>query len=446
MKKKTIIILSTVFGVLFLSAGFVSYRFVIAGEGFRNDLNNAYVHSIGDFTEHLTEMETALEKSKYVSTPTGQSSVAAILRDASNGAKGAMSYLPFSENNSELIEKSISTVGDFALYIDNKSAKGETLTEEDYAIFDTLYQHVSSIKSNFDSVRAELNSEDKAFHSVSNIINTGLNLPTAPSFDSEMSDLSNEISSLPVMIYDGPYSDHIEQRTPIFLEGKDEITEEKALEIAADFADVDEEDLRLKFVDEGALAAYQFEGENISIKVTKVGGEISYFKDSTAITDNNLTYEEALAKALDHLEEAGYENLKESYYVINDNMCTINFAPLQEDVIMYPDLIKVTVELGEGDMMEFTSTGYLMNHYEREELIPSIGEKNASMSISESLIIENIDIAIVPTAGEHEALCYEFACIDEETRTEVLVYINGETGFEEQIFIVTKSDSGVLVK
>ena len=40
-------------------------------------------------------------------------------------------------------------------------------------------------------------------------------------------------------------------------------------------------------------------------------------------------------------------------------------------------------------------------------------------------------------------LCYEFACTGKKEET-VLVYVNVETGLEEQILILMKDDLGVL--
>lgn len=445
MKKRTKLILLSI-SIIFV--GFIAwfgYRIVNTGESYRTTLSNTYTRSLSDFVEYLEDMESALEKSKYTATATGQSAIATILMESASGAKTAVSYLPFNENNSESIENSLSIIADFALYIETKLAKGESLDESDYENFDILYEHVTSIKTSFEEIRNNIEIGEISLGNIDSIINKSLFIPSLPSFDNNISELSTTLSSLPTMIYDGPFSDHIESEEATFLIEKDEINEQEALQIAAEFANVEPETLSLKYVDEGTLAAYQFEGDNITVKVTKKGGEISYFKKTGDITDNNLSYEEALEFALNHLSKVGYDSMKESYYVINDNLCTINFAPTQDDVIMYPDLIKVTVELGEGEMFEFSATGYLNNHYERDELIPTLDEATASESLSQNLTIKNINIAVVPTISLSEVLCYEFLCEDIETSQEVLVYINGETGMEEQIYIILESETGKLV-
>lgn len=395
--------------------------------------------------EYLEDMDSALEKSKYTATSTGQITIATVLQESATGAKTAISYLPFEDNNCEIIENYLSVVADYAFYIEYKIAKNEELTEEDYTNFEILQSYVTAIKSEFEEIEGQIENAEVSLGEIESVINKSFNLKGLDNFDSGISELATELSSLPTMIYDGPFSDHIVNSQAVFLANKDEITQDEALSIAAEFAKVSESELSLKYVDEGSLAAFQFEGEGITIKVTKFGGEISYYKKTETLTESNLSYEEALEMALQHLSEAGYDNMKESYYVINDNMCTINFAPLQDDVILYPDLIKVTVELGEGELFEFSATGYLSNHFERENLIPSIDEVTCSESVSSNLEIKSINIAITPTITANEALCYEFLCEDSETGTEVLVYINGETGLEEQIYIILESETGKLV-
>jgi len=54
-------------------------------------------------------------------------------------------------------------------------------------------------------------------------------------------------------------------------------------------------------------------------------------------------------------------------------------------------------------------------------------------------------VALVPSDSTAEKRCYEFTCISEEGR-EILIYINVMTLEEEQIFILLKTDGGVLAK
>ena len=70
--------------------------------------------------------------------------------------------------------------------------------------------------------------------------------------------------------------------------------------------------------------------------------------------------------------------------------------------------------------------------------------EEARQSVSPKLTIEKEGIAMIPTAGLNEVLCYEFQC-SSQSGDRVMVYINVETGLEEQILILLMTDGGILV-
>jgi spore germination protein len=45
--------------------------------------------------------------------------------------------------------------------------------------------------------------------------------------------------------------------------------------------------------------------------------------------------------------------------------------------------------------------------------------------------------------GKYERLCYELKCVDDYGQR-CLIYVNAETGIEEQILILIEGDDGVL--
>ena len=135
--------------------------------------------------------------------------------------------------------------------------------------------------------------------------------------------------------------------------------------------------------------------------------------------------------------------MKESYYVTANGICTINYAYQQDDVTYYSDLVKVGVALDTGEVVSFNATGYLMNHTKRDLPENRISVEEARQSVSPKLTIEKEGIAMIPTAGLNE-VCYEFQC-SSQSGDRVMVYINVETGLEEQILILLMTDGGILV-
>ena len=93
--------------------------------------------------------------------------------------------------------------------------------------------------------------------------------------------------------------------------------------------------------------------------------------------------------------------------------------------------------------MGFDAKGFLVNHYDRDIPEAEISQSRAKESVSPRLEIVSGRLALIPTDGLEEKLCYEFRCRAENGRN-VLVYINAQTAEEEQILILVESKSGTL--
>ena len=136
--------------------------------------------------------------------------------------------------------------------------------------------------------------------------------------------------------------------------------------------------------------------------------------------------------------------MKESYYMISDGICVVNYASLQDGILCYPDLIKVGVALDSGDIVRFQAEGYLMNHTGRK-LSASLSAADAQKKVSPNLTVQKSRLAVIPTPGLNEVLCWEFQC-QGKNGDRVLVYMNAKTGYEEEILILQSTDNGILVR
>lgn len=71
-----------------------------------------------------------------------------------------------------------------------------------------------------------------------------------------------------------------------------------------------------------------------------------------------------------------------------------------------------------------------------------VSKEEAKAKINKNLQIENERLAIIPTEFQTEIMCWEFkGRVDDR---EFLVYINVETGKEEDILVILNSDEGTL--
>lgn len=139
----------------------------------------------------------------------------------------------------------------------------------------------------------------------------------------------------------------------------------------------------------------------------------------------------------------GYTGMKETYYTKQENILTINYAYVENEIMMYPDLIKVKIALDDGEILGMEATGYLNNHVIRDLTENIVSEEEASATLNSNLEILNVSMAVIPLEDENiEVYCYEFK--GKVENKEFLVYINAETGEEEEILVILETEGGTL--
>lgn len=410
-------------------------------------LDYSYRRALNDLTDSIAAMGSTLEKAPFVGTPVMQTAVTAQLSSQSGTAKAALSVLPLSQERTEKISRFLSQSGDYALSLSRRAASGEGLTDNDVQNLAALAEYAQRLEAALQAAQAQLAAGESVFSSADSLFSGIEDDNSLPTLDDHFDNVSARLAELPSLLYDGPFSDHLTKSEPLFLVGKPEVSQNDAAKVAADFLNCSTDELTFTGSGGDKLAVYSFTHDGSHVNITKQGGVISYFKKEAIISRSKLDYNGALEKATEILRQMGVDEFTETYYVINDNLCTINFAAVSganEAVVYYPDLIKVTLELEQGGMVEFDMTGYLMNHRERERAQPSLSAEQAAQSLSSLLTVSESRLAVIPNYSQDETLCYEFLCTADNEQ-ELLVYINCETGLEEQIYILQRDDHGVLV-
>ena len=250
------------------------------------------------------------------------------------------------------------------------------------------------------------------------------------------------------LIYDGAFSEHITNAEKKALTGED-IDEDTAKQKAEEFIGKDniEEINNLGLSQNANIPSYDFniktgKNENINIAISQKGGHIVYMNSNRDINSEILQYDEVNELGKKYLAEKGYENMKETYYIKQDGVITINYAYTQDEVVMYPDLIKLKIALDDGEVLGIETTGYLNNHTQRNISTVKITKEQAKKTINKDLEIGSEGLAVIPTEWKTENLCYEFK--GKVDGREFLVYINAENGNTEDILVIKNTPNGVL--
>ena len=146
--------------------------------------------------------------------------------------------------------------------------------------------------------------------------------------------------------------------------------------------------------------------------------------------------------AIAFAEKAGFGKLTTTWLEVKDNIAYINLAPTQDDVILYPDLVKVKVDMYAQSVIGFEAKNYAFNHIERK-FETNIVLEDAKKELGFDYIILNTRKAIIALENDVEVAVYEFAC--ERIGGLYYYYVDANTGNLVEILKVVDSNGTPLL-
>ncbi len=395
--------------------------------------------------EYMDQIESDLSKVIYSNTPPMLAELSSSLWREASGAKSSLSQLPTSGLQMDNTYKFLSQVGEYAMALDRKVANGGSIAESERANLEKLLEISRSLCNQLAIVTMHLDNGTLAWEQARDTLSQGGEDVQTLSLSDSFSDAEQSIADYPTLIYDGPFSDHIYQKQPAMLAGKENVTREEAAKVAARYCGVAANSLQDDADEEGSMPSYGFFYDTVSLSVTKAGGYLCYMLNSRFAGEATLDAGDAISRASAFLKEMGYQNMQDSYYAINDGICVVNFAQMEGDAICYTDLIKVGVALDNGEILSVDARGYLMNHKERAIPTPQVTKGQAQQRLSPRLTVLSSRLAFIPTDAGGEVYCYEFRCRGQQ-EDELLVYIDASSGNEANILQLLRTDGGVLTR
>lgn len=421
--------------VLVLAAANIVYMKEL--EAANNVIESGYREAVEELASSADKISSTLTKGKYSNDAAMTARLANELITQSNIAKEALLKLPVSSFDLEDTNKFLSQIGNYAYSLSEKAARGEAYDISDTDNLNALSDIAEQFSSLLWQIKNKMLSSDEDLYEMFEDLDELLILQ-------DLTDLESGFDEMPKLIYDGPYSDHILEKTPKMTEGAKTVTLEQATEKAAMLLGVEAWEVSSTDTgEEGKMPSYCFWTENGYAAVTKQGGYLNYMIKSRNVRDDEIEEEEAVRLAQLYLDSLGIENMESTYYEEYNNVLCVNFAYKDGDTICYTDLIKVSVAMDNGEILGFDARGFIVNHYERDLAEPAISETEAQGKLSPFLKVTDSRLALIPTDSVEEKLCWEFKCGTDYDET-ILVYINAQTGVEEEILILLITDSGTL--
>ena len=400
-------------------------------------LEYSYQQSLSELASYVDNIDVSLEKTLCAGTSSGAVMQAAKVWREAAAAKACLAALPYSDRRLENTGKFLSQVGEYAYSLTNRASVGESITKEERQNLEKLSGYASSLKEQLYSLLYDIAENEYSVKSVMSELYEELDEETD---GSELSQMDGSYEDYPSLIYDGPFSDHIEKGKAKFLEGKSEITEKEAMDIAKRILNEDFEEINR--VDSNVPVYVMTKGGKYA-EVSVRGGIVVNYSDSRQVSVTAYSVSDALSSADNFLKEQGVYNMVSTYYIEDDNTLLINYAYSYDGVVCYPDLIKVTVAMDDLSVIGFESAGYIANHTRREKPETILTPSEAMKSVSTYLTAESGRMAYICPNGLTEYYVYEIKCVAESGR-QVLVYVDAVTGREVDILLLLDTPGGTL--
>ena len=322
---------------------------------FRQVSENSYNRAFFELMNYMEEVETYLAKATITSTAEHEAETLANVWSEANLASIFLSQLPIETEELSNSQKFLNQVSDYGYTLSRKAINGENLTDEELQNIEKLHEYSVTLKDTLNQLAEEI-AEGKI--SWGELTNDG-----TPIFAQQVDNISKEsfgnidstFHDYAGLIYDGAFSEHMTNPERKGLTG-DNIDEDAAKQIAKDFTDTSYENISFNgFYENGNIPSYNFIIKNNdnqkSISISQKGGLIVYSNSYREINEEKISDEEAVNIGKNFLSEKGYNNMQETYYLKQDGYLVVNYAYNENNIKIYPDLIKLKIALDNGEIL-----------------------------------------------------------------------------------------------
>ena len=441
-KMLPILIIACVALVIALGAVLIAfYQLKKTDEQSSKTLESMYSSSYYSMIDSVNNLQVNADKFESVATASSQR---AILKDMEQDCAyiiAGLSVLPIDVENSNSAIKFFNQISGMCEAYIAAIDKGESLTNEQLLLVDKAEYALSIIKSKLNTHNDMVRKGDYEFISASVFDDKGVT-----QFSNSIGDLTANEVDYPTMIFDGPFSASLENKKINGL-AENEITKDEALDYLKNNVYKDENvDIEYLRETEGDFVTYDFKVVKNKIdyyaQVTKRQGLLLTLSGYAVTEEPNISSEKAQELAQEFAKKAGFGELITTWLEVKDNVAYINLAPTQDGAVLYPDLVKVKVDMYAQSIIGFEAKNYAFNHTART-FETTITAAQAEKELGFDYIILNTRKAIIALDNDIEVAVYEFAC--DRIGGLYYYYVDANSGKLVEILKVVDSNGAPLL-
>ena len=436
----TFLVLTILFAAMMVTFGTLYFTSNSQSGVYANTLENVYQRCVYELLDNVNNIDDNLTKAIVANNVQGEMKYLKLVSDECKYAQNNFSLLPITMNT---VDSGVKFINQMDGYCTSLVKSGEKLTGEQIKKLGEMYEIVVKLKGVLNNVVDDVLS-GKTIMSGSALNDDGLT-----EFSVGFEQINSEDINYPSMIFDGPFSESLYNKTPKAISGEELSKEEAQLKLNAYLSEYVIEKITFVGQTKGNFETYDFNVESgkytYYAQVTKKGG---FLLTISAYTEYNesISYDEKACEeiAQNFAQFVGIDNMKSTWTESSKGVCYVNLAPVVNNVIYYPDLIKVKVDMGNGKIVGYEAQNYAYNHIERKDLVATYDAVKAREQVKDDMAIQSQRLAVIPLDYGGEVLCYEF--MGEYNDSVYFVYINAKTGVEEKVLKVVGTSEGELIK
>ncbi|MDD3831195.1 MAG: germination protein YpeB [Clostridia bacterium] len=257
---------------------------------------------------------------------------------------------------------------------------------------------------------------------------------------------SQTLFTYPSLVYDGPYADSIKHKT---ISVGTEVDDDSCIAFISDkFADYSFTTINhVSDVDTDKVMAKVFEctddkGCVFSIVLTNDCRVLQLNTNcgSQEATDDQYDEGNYRTIAQDAMKKLGFDVVAQWASKPVQGRVYVNLCYVQDNVIVYPDMVKVGIDVESKKVVGIESFGYLANHKERKLPRHFDQYSKAISHLNGELVVDKANQCVIVDDCQNEYFCYEFICM--YGGDTYYVYIDAQDYSEREILKVITAVEG----
>ena len=451
LRTPRILISLLVFGLIVAGASYFSAQFYNQAHTSQNALEASYQNNFFNLIENLENLDVLLGKTLASNSKHHNTITLVTVWSMAEAARTNLSNLPLGIINTARSNQYLSQLGDFSYSLAKKTADGQEISENEWKKIKQLHRENRTIHNQLRDLTGMMQEKNIRFGSLSQVKKARLPEESQAVLDG-FGKLDERLQDeVPTLTYDGPFSDHVVNRSPLGLTGP-AVDKKQAEIIAREFMKKINQNTDYRVTNtglaDGRISSYSItlqpdDGgkDDIILGISRKGGHVVLMMNGAEpAAIRKVTLARAVSNAEKFVEKLELGEFIATGHLAEGNELLVNFAGQQDGIVLYPDMIQVSISLQTGNVAGYDASKYLLSHIERKLAAPVLTEAEARAGANPHLEIERVRLALIPLDNLEEKLTYEIkGKIEGDT---YFVYINAQTGTQEKILLIVETPEG----